>query len=207
MRGLVRLLAVSVFFCLALALVSAKAWASPAMEQLRSTVDEVISILSNPNLKKPDQEKRLRQMLRQVINQRFDYQEMAKRSLSRYWRPLSSSQRVEFVRLFSELLERSYAGKIEAYSNEKVIYQSERLDGDYAEIRTIVVRPNDQIPINYRMIDKGGKWWVYDVVIEGVSLVSNYRSQFGRIIRESSYQELVRRMQSKLKEQRAVERL
>lgn len=192
---------------LALVGVSAPAGASPAMDQLRSTVDQVISVLSNPSLKQPGQKQRRRQMLEQIINQRFDYQEMAKRSLSRHWLSLTAKQQAEFVRLFSELLERSYAGKIEAYSDEKVIYKSERCDGDYAEIKTMVVRPNDQIPINYRMIDKGGKWWVYDVVIEGVSLVSNYRSQFRRIIRQSSYQELVRRMQAKVKEQRAVEKL
>jgi len=207
MRGLMRLLVVGVCLYLAMVMVTPAAWGSSAMDQLRSTVDEVISILSNPSLKRPGQEKRRLQMVKQAINQRFDYSEMAKRSLSRYWKPLSPSQREQFVELFSQLLERSYSGKLEAYSNEKVIYQSERLDGDYAEIRTIVARPNDRIPMNYRMINKGGKWWVYDIVIEGVSLVSNYRNQFGRIIRESSYQELVRRMQTKVKAQQGVKRL
>lgn len=207
MRGLGRALTVSVFLSMALALVSAEAWASPAMEQLRSTVDEVISILSNPSLKQPGQQQHRRQLLEQVIYQRFDYGEMAKRSLSGYWQRLSASQRGNFLRIFKELLERSYVSKLEAYTNEKIIYKSERQDDSYAEIRTMFVRRNDQIPINYRMINKDGKWWVYDVVIEGVSLVSNYRSQFGRIIRHSSYQELVRRMEAKLKEQQSIEQL
>jgi len=207
MRGFVRLLAVSICCYLALAVVTPGAWGSSAMDQLRSTVDEVISILANPSLKQPGQEQRRLQMVKQVIDQRFDYAEMAKRSLSQHWQPLSASQRDQFVKLFSQLLERSYSGKIAAYSNEKVIYKSESLDGDYAEIRTVVPRTNDQIPMNYRMINKGGKWWVYDVVIEGVSLVSNYRNQFGRIIRESSYAELVRRMEARLKAQQAIQEL
>jgi len=205
MRDFMRLLAVSVCFYLALAVVTPVAWGSAALDQLKSTVDEVISILANPSLKQPGQEQRRMQMMKQVIDQRFDYAEMAKRSLSRYWQPLSASQRDQFVRLFSELLERSYSGKLAAYSNEKVVYKSERLDGDYAEIRTVVLRTNDRIPMNYRLINKGGKWWVYDVVIEGVSMVSNYRNQFSRIIRESSYQELVRRMQAKLRAQQTSE--
>jgi phospholipid transport system substrate-binding protein len=186
--------------------ISSQAWGSAAMDQLRSTVDEVIKVLANPNLKKPGQDKQRRNMLKQVINQRFSYEEMAKQSLGQYWNTLGA-QRTEFVQLFSELLERSYANKLEAYSDEKVIYQSERPDGDYTEIKTVIKRPNDQISVNYRMIDKGSKWWVYDVVIEGVSLVSNYRNQFGRIIRESSIQGLLQRMRNKLQEQKNLENL
>lgn len=202
-----RLLVISITLNLFLVALATGVWASQAMEQLQTTVNRVINILSDPQLKKPGQEHRRRQMLKDVINNRFDYEEMAKRSLSRHWRSLSAAQQAKFVRLFSELLERSYAGKIEAYSDEKVLYKSERVDGDYAEIRTMVIRRNDRIPMDYRMIKKGGKWWVYDVVIEGVSLVSNYRNQFSRIIQQSSYQELVRRMQAKVKEQRAIEQL
>lgn len=187
--------------------ISSQAWGSAAMDQLRNTVDEVIRVLANPNLKKPGQEKQRRANLNQVINQRFSYEEMSKQSLGQYWNTLSSAQRTEFVKLFSELLERSYANKLEAYSNEKVIYQSERAEGTYTEIKTMIKRPNDQISVNYRMIDKGGKWWVYDVVIEGVSLVSNYRNQFGRIIRESSVQGLLQRMRNKLQEQQNLENL
>ncbi|MFP3868085.1 MAG: phospholipid-binding protein MlaC [Desulfobacteraceae bacterium] len=207
MRALKRLLVVNVCLYLAMVVMAPAVWGGPAMDQLRSTVEEVISVLSDPSLKQPGQEQRRRQRVKQAIDRRFDYAEMAKRSLSRHWQSLSSSQRSQFVDLFSQLLEKSYAGKLEGYSNEKVVYKSERIDGNYAQIETVVVRPNDRIPMNYRMINKGGQWWIYDVVIEGVSLVSNYRNQFGRIIRESSYQELVRRMQAKLKAQRGVESL
>ncbi len=181
------------------------AWAGPPTEQLRTTVDEVIRILSDPSLKQQTQ--RRRELLRQVINKRFSYEDMARYSLGQYWRNLSPAQRAEFVNLFSQLLERSYANKIEAYSDEKVIYQAERPDGDGYEVRTLIQRRNDQIPVNYRMLNKGGQWWVYDVVIEGVSLVSNYRSQFNRIIRESGYNDLVQRMRRKLQEEKEIDKL
>lgn len=180
-------------------------WAGPPTEQLRSTVDEVIRILSDQSLKQ--QQQRRRELLRQVINKRFSYEDMARYSLGQYWRNLSPAQRAEFVNLFSQLLERSYANKIEGYSDEKVIYQAERPDGDGYEVRTLIQRRNDQIPVNYRMLNKGGQWWVYDVVIEGVSLVSNYRSQFNRIIRESGYPELVQRMRRKLQEEKELDKL
>ena len=126
---------------------------------------------------------------------------MAKRSLGPTWGKLSAGQRQEFVKLFSELLEASYSDKIEKYAQRvKIDYTGEILDGDYAEVRTTVVRANDRIPLNYRLINEAGTWKVYDVVIEGVSLVSNYRSQFSKIIHESSYAELVRRLKTKVSE-------
>jgi len=105
------------------------------------------------------------------------------------------------VQLFAQLLEASYSDKIEKYAQRvKIDYTGEILDGDYAEVRTVVVRTNDRIPLNYRLMQENGGWKVYDVVIEGVSLVGNYRSQFSRIIHESSYAELVRRLKTKVSE-------
>jgi phospholipid transport system substrate-binding protein len=128
---------------------------------------------------------------------------MAKRSLGPQWGKLSAGQQSEFVRLFAELLEASYSDKIERYAQRvKIDYTGEVMDGQYAEVRTVVVRPNDRIPLNYRLLNEGGTWKVYDVVIEGVSLVSNYRSQFSRILNESSYAELLRRLKTKVTEQR-----
>jgi len=205
---MVRNLKISLAILLLLTLLpGTAAWASPAMDQLRSTVDEVIRVLASPDLKKPGMARQRRQMLKGVIDQRFNYEEMSKQSLGANWRSLSSSQRAEFISVFAELLERSYASKIESYTNEKVVYQSEKLDNGYAEIRTLIKRPNDQISVNYRLFDRGGKWWIYDVVIEGVSLISNYRSQFSRIIGESSYADLLRRMRAKLQETQSVEKL
>jgi phospholipid transport system substrate-binding protein len=174
--------------------------AATPTDAIKGTVDQVIRLLSTPALKDPGQKNRILQQVRQVVDRRFDYEEMAKRSLPN-WNQLSSTQRREFVTLFSELLATSYADKLAKYSGEKVTYAGDRVDGDLSEVRTLLLRSNDRIPINYRLINKS-QWMVYDVVIEGVSLVNNYRSQFARVISESSYPELVRRLQAKVDEQR-----
>jgi phospholipid transport system substrate-binding protein len=173
-------------------------------EEVKSIVDEVIRLLGDPALKSPAQKSQRRQKIKQLVDRRFDYEEMAKRSLGANWSKLNQGQRREFVKLFSELLEASYADKIEKYSDEKVLYTAEQVDGNYAEVRTVLVRRNDKIPMNYRLMDKS-PWMVYDVVIEGVSLIGNYRSQFSRIITESSYAELVRRLRTKVDELQKLE--
>ncbi len=179
-----------------------QAFAASPTDAVSATVDEVIRLLSDPALKAPAQKARRRQQIKQTVDRRFDYEEMAKRSLPN-WNQLSAAQRREFVGLFAELLETSYADKLEKYSGEKVAYQGERVDGERAEVKTMLLRRNDRIPINYRLLNKS-QWLVYDVVIEGVSLVNNYRSQFSRVISESSYQELVRRLRTKVDEQRRM---
>lgn len=192
---------------LSLALAGGPALAGQPTEEVKGTVDEVIRLLSDPALKSPAQKEHRRQLIKEVIDRRFDYEEMARRCLGHSWRNLSPAQRSEFVRLFGELLEASYAEKIERYTDEKVNYTGETLDGDYAEVRTVVLRKNDRIPMDYRLLHSSNSWLVYDVVIEGVSLVSNYRSQFGRIIQESSYGELVRRLRVKVNELKELERM
>jgi phospholipid transport system substrate-binding protein len=174
-----------------------QALAGPPTEAVKSTVDEVIQILQSPAPKQ-----RRRQLVKQTVDRRFDYEEMAKRTLPN-WNKLSAAQHREFVSLFSELLEASYADKLMKYSGEKVDYVGERVDGDRAEVRTLLVRRNDRIPMNYRLLNKS-RWVVYDVGIEGVSLVNNYRSQFTRVISESSYAELVRRLRTKVNEMRQM---
>jgi phospholipid transport system substrate-binding protein len=181
---------------------AAPALAGSPTEAVRSTVDEVIRILQDPALKAPSQKQRRRQLVKQTVDQRFDYEEMAKRTLP-IWHSLSGAQRREFVSLFSELLEASYSDKLMKYSGEKVTYIGENVYDGQAEVRTLVLRHNDRIPMNYRLINQSG-WKVYDVVIEGVSLVNNFRSQFTRVIRESSYADLVRRLRRKVEEQRRM---
>lgn len=177
----------------------------PPTNAVKITVDEVIRLLADPALKAPGQKQRRRQLIKQAVDRRFDYEEMAKRSLPN-WKRLSAAQRREFVDLFSTLLENSYAEKFERFSGEKVKFLGESRDGNRAEVRTVLVRKNDRMPINYRLLDKS-QWLVYDVVIEGVSLVNNYRSQFTRVISESSYGDLVRRLKTKVDEQRRMERM
>ena len=173
------------------------AWAGPPTEIVRQVIEKALDILKDPS---SHGEARW-QKVKRIVDPHFDYQEMAKRSLGPTWGKLSAGQRSEFVDLFAQLLEASYSDKIEKYAQRvKIDYTGEILEGDYAEVRTVVVRANDRIPLNYRLLNEGGTWKVYDVVIEGVSLVSNYRSQFSRIIHESSYAELVRRLKTKVSE-------
>lgn len=201
MPGLTRKVLTSALI-ITLTTMAAPALAGPPTEAVKSTVDEVIRILQDPALKAPAQKTRRRQLVKQTVDRRFDYEEMAQRSLP-IWPTLSAAQRQEFVSLFAELLEASYADKLMKYSGEKVAYVGENVDGDRAEVRTLLVRRNDRIPMNYRLINASG-WMVYDVVIEGVSLVNNYRSQFTRVIRKSSYADLVRRLRRKVEEQRQM---
>lgn len=129
---------------------------------------------------------------------------MAQRSLATHWRERSTAERKEFVSLFQTLLENSYAGKIESYKNEQILYLKEMVDGQHAEVKSKVVVPKgDEYTLDYRLIQKGGKWMIYDVVIEGVSLVSNYRGQFNRIINKQGYPELVKKLRTKSEEIKA----
>lgn len=190
-----------------LALGVSGALAGAPTDAIKGVIDQVIDILNDPALKSPAQKERRRQLVKQNIDRRFDYEEMAKRCLGASWRTLNAGQRAEFVPLFGELLEASYSDKILKYSGEKVSFVGERLDGEYAEVQTLLQRRNDKIPMNYRLLQHDGGWMVYDIVIEGVSLVSNYRSQFGHVISESSYAELLRRLRTKVNELRQIERM
>ncbi len=175
----------------------AGAWAGQPTEVVRSVIEQALDILKNPGYSRSQKH----QMVKSIVDPHFDYREMAKLSLGATWRGLSAGQQDEFVRLFAELLEASYADKIDKYAQRvKIDYTGEIPEGNRAEVRTVVVKPNDRIPLNYRLLQEGGTWKVYDVVIEGVSLVSNYRSQFSRIINQSSYAELVRRLKNKVSE-------
>lgn len=201
-RRLTKTIAVITLLILALAVSGAMA-DRPPTEVAKEVIEKALDILNNPAYAGPAQKERRRQLVKQIVDRHFDYREMAKRSLGSAWNKLNNSQRDEFVRLFAELLEASYSDKIDRYAKRvKVDYTGETLDDGYAEVRTIVVRPNDRIPLTYRLYNASGNWMVYDVVIEGVSLVSNYRSQFNRVIHESSYAELVRRLRSKVNEQK-----
>jgi phospholipid transport system substrate-binding protein len=194
-----RLLIRSVILGLALQLVAgvAVSWAGTPTDVVRSVIERALDVLKNPSYSKSQKH----QMVKSIVDPHFDYREMAKLTLGATWRSLNGGQQDEFVRLFSELLEASYADKIDKYAQRvKIDYAGEVPEGNRAEVRTVVVRPNDRFPLDYRLIQEGGVWKVYDVVIEGVSLVSNYRSQFSRIIHQSSYAELVRRLKTKVSE-------
>ena len=164
---------------------------------VRGTIDEIIRLVSDEDLKKPDQEAHRRKLLEETIGQHFDFEEMAKRSLAAHWRNRSEPEHQEFATLFQTLLSKTYAGKIENYSGEKVQYLKERLKDSFAEVQTTIASNKTEISLDYRLLLKDGNWRVYDVVVDGVSLVKNYRVQFDRIIRDSSYEELVKTLRDK----------
>ena len=173
-----------------------QAWAGVPTDQLRTQIDKAVKILEDPELKKRPVERRT--AVRQVANDIFDFSETAKRSLARHWAPRTQAERDEFVSLFSDLLERSYIGKIELYGGEKIQFIGESVEGEGAVVRTkLITKQGTEIPIDYRMLHRGERWLVYDVVIEGVSLISNYRTQFNKIITQSSFNELVKKMEQK----------
>jgi len=168
---------------------------------VKKTVDEVVRIVADKELKKPQNEKKRRRELKEAIGTIFDYGEMAKRSMGIHWKDRTPAEKKEFVQLFETLLENSYASKIESYNQERIVYLGETVDGDYAEVKSKVITPKrDEYSLDYRLFGSGGKWMVYDVVIEGVSMVSNYRTQFNKIIRNQGYGELLKKLRSKSEE-------
>jgi len=188
---------------LLLALVLSAGTASPAAagvpsDQLRSQIDRVLKTLDDPELKKEGKERDRRAAVRKIANDIFDFGETARRSLGRHWQPRTAAERDEFVQLFADLLERSYISKVELYGGEKIQYLGDTIEGEQARVQTkLVTKGGTDIPIEYRMHRKGDRWLVYDVIIEGVSLIANYRTQFNKIIQTASYQELVKKMKAK----------
>ena len=177
---------------------SAPAAAGVPTDQLKGAVERVLKTLDDPSLKGEGRLGDRRAAVRKIANEIFDFGEIAKRSMARHWQPLSEAQRTEFVGLFADLLERSYISKIETYGGEKIQYTAERADGEFATVSTRIVTKNGtEVPVDYRMIKRTDRWLVYDVSIEGVSLVSNYRTQFNKIIQTTSYNELVSKLRNK----------
>ncbi len=190
MQRVLMLRAAASVFALAIFLATAPAFAGVPTEQLKTSVDQVLKVLEDPALK-ADPAKR-RAAIREAASRTFDFGEAAKRSLGRHWQNLSEADRQEFTGLFTDLLERGYIARIEEYSGEKIAYTGDTADGDAATVKTrLSSRKGSDIPVDYRMLKKGDRWLVYDVSIEGLSLIANYRGQFNKIIETSSFQDLV----------------
>ena len=186
---------------LAAATLSSTVEAGVPTDQLRGATDRVLKVLQDESLKEPAKRDARRQQIRAIADEIFDWQETGKRALARHWQGRSPSERQEFSTLFADLIERSYVSKIEQYSGERVVYAGETVEGDQATVRTkLITKSNTEIPIDYRMQKEGDRWRAYDVVIEGVGLVSNYRTQFNRIIQQSGYPDLVNKMKAKQEE-------
>lgn len=187
--------------CIACLMLANTATASITTD-IKNTVEEIIKIVSDKEMKKSSSEQQRRSAIKRSLAGIFDHQEMAKRSLGRHWNQRTPAEHKQFVDLFASLLENSYASKIESYNNEKVVYIRESIDGDFAEVKSkIINHKQDEFTVDYRLLKQSGnKWMVYDIVIEGVSLVSNYRTQFNKIISANGYPELIKRLQTKSNE-------
>ena len=168
-----------------------------ATESVKSTVDEVIHILSSEELKQPGRSVERRQKIEHVIRQRVSYEDMAKRALGWPWIELTDTERQEFVVLFVELLRDTFAGRIDNYTDEQVLYLSEQHEENCAEVKTKLSGPKVDTLLDFRLADKVGHWYVYDVIIDGAGIVSNYHAQFVSIIRDHSYRGLVHKMKEK----------
>ena len=186
------------FLLLILALLGGEARAGLPTDQIKSTVDQALTVLRDPQLKPPAKLKDRRTQLRQILFARFDFTEMARRALGANWRRRTPQEQDEFVQLFTDVLERAYADIIESYTDEKILYVNERIDGSFADVGSkIVTAKGAEYSISYKVHLVSNEWKVYDVVAENVSLVNNYRSQFNRVISHSSYEDLLSRLKSK----------
>lgn len=174
------------------------AWAGPPTDTLREYTEAVQKVLDDPALKAEDRRHERRAAVRKLAIEAFDVQETARRALGPHWQQRTPAEREEFVQLFADLLERTYINKIDLFGGEKLRFTEEKIDGDHAIVRAkVITKQGTEVPVEARMINRaGGRWQIYDIVIENISLVGNYRSQFDRIIRSSSYGELAKRLRT-----------
>ena len=168
-----------------------------ATEAMKGTIDQALKVLEDESLKSPEKSRERLAILEDIIGKRFDYREMGKRTLGKHWRQFSEADQEEFVRLFQRFLSKTYAGNVDGYSGEQVQYLKERRKGDFAEVQTAVISDKSTASIHYRLLKSSNTWKVYDVVIDGVSLVKNFRSQFGRIIEAESAKGLLEKLRAK----------
>ena len=169
---------------------------SEITNKLKNTINKVISTVTD-EARKNDLPAR-RAILRKIINAQFNYRQMVMRSLAKNWDVRSAEEQQLFIALFKSLLENSYANKLESFSNEKINYIDEVVKGEYALVKTEVVRKATTVGVDYKLVRENGVWQVYDFVIEGVSMVRNYRAQFTKIIHKHSYEVLVQKLTDKI---------
>ena len=173
--------------------------AGAPLDLVRTTVDRAIQILKDPKLSSPDKKKERVDRLREALAAVFDYEEMAKRALGPHWRQRTPAEQEEFVKLFRDFLERVYSDKIGLYGGEKVRFGREVMDSEFAQVESTIIQPKgEEIAVVYKLRQVNGQWKVYDAIVENISIVNNYRSQFDRVISSSSYEELVKRLREKV---------
>jgi phospholipid transport system substrate-binding protein len=207
MRGLMNLAALSFWFMYSPAILFGATSISESTppppkssptEAMRTTVSQALGVLRDEELKKPERTNERVIRLKAIADFRFDYGEMAKRSLGSQWGKLGVQDQQEFVDLFTEFLTATYVEKIHSYSGEEVRFIDERLEGDHAEVKSLMIGKKTETPLDYRLVLKDGDWKAYDVLVDGTSLVRNYRGQFTAILQSSSYEHLVQMLRDKV---------
>ncbi|MGB7930773.1 MAG: ABC transporter substrate-binding protein [Gammaproteobacteria bacterium] len=167
-----------------------------ATESVRMSVEAIVGILKDAGLDQPAK----REKIRVVIAERFDFRAMSQRTLATNWKKASKEEQQQFVGLFAELIQNTYIGRVEAYTNEEVKYPGEKITNDRAVVDTLIITSSKEIPVTYRLYLKGDRWLVYDVNIEGVSLISNYRNSYQEIVKREGFAGLLAKMEEKVKE-------
>ncbi len=171
-------------------------------EQIRGAIARGLEIVKRADLQGDAKKAQRRDLLRKELFPYFHFDEMARRSLGVHWKNRTPRERREFAKLFGDLLENAYAGKIEGYKGEKIRFVKETLDLPYAEVRTAIVTPQgEEYSVNYRLLADGSRWRIYDIVVEGVSLVNNYRSQFAGILQKTSFEEMTKQLRETVRKQ------
>jgi len=165
---------------------------------VQAATEQVLQTVQDSELAAPPVQERRRAEVQRIADRLFDFPEMARRALALHWRERTPQEQNEFVYVFKQLLARAYLGKLENYAGEQIVYLGEMVDGKFATVRSkIVTGRGSEIPVDYRLHLVGARWAVYDVAVSGVSFVANYRGQFDKVIRTSSYQTLMRDLRSK----------
>ncbi len=183
-------------------IMAAYAAAGEPTAAVEASVNRVLDVLKDPKLKGPDAKNIKTEKLRIIYKSMFDEMEFSRRTLTRNWKNFTPAERREFVDLFEQVLEKSYLDKILDYSDEKIVFYKETMiDKDKAEVQSKIITSSNEIPIDYRIILKDGKWKVYDVVVENVSLVQNYRTQFNEILADGTPEDLLKILRKKVKDQ------
>jgi phospholipid transport system substrate-binding protein len=173
--------------------------AGEATDRIKVVSDKLIAIVFDNSLKTPEMKSKRDQMVIEIVDGLFSWEEFSRRALARHWGKRTENEKKEFISLFRQLVERTYMDKAGQYSGGKVVFLDEKIEGDYGNVSTqVLTSAGTQIPVEYRVIKKDGVWWVYDVNIEGVSLVNNYRSQFNNILIKSSFEDLLNRLKENI---------
>jgi phospholipid transport system substrate-binding protein len=177
------------------------AYGESPTEQIRETTDQLLKILEDPALQAPERVAERNRLIRQAVDESFDWVEMSRRTLGRHWVKLSEEERKEFIEVFTDLLERTYLDQVHDYSGVSVNYEGEKVEGEYGTVQVrVTAKETRSVPVTYRVRKDRGNWYVYDVVVEGVSLINNYRTQFNSILVRSSFDDLLERMRARVAE-------